>query len=66
MQEAPQVGWDPSINYHLPLAAKLFVLYLLVVVAISLVKYAGLLRQFWSFTHGSLQGSRSEIESRQA
>ena len=67
MQEAPQVGWDPiSINYHLPWAAKIFVLYLLVVVAISLVKYAGLLRQFWSFTHGSLQGSRSENESRQA
>jgi nitrate reductase gamma subunit len=67
MQEAPQVGWDPiSINYHLPWAAKIFVLYLLVVIAISLVKYAGLLRQFWSFTRGSIQGSRSESESQYA
>jgi hypothetical protein len=65
MQEAPQIGWDPiSINYQPPWASKLFVLYLLVVVAISLVKYAGLLRQFWSLTSGSLQESRSENESR--
>jgi hypothetical protein len=67
MQEAPQIGWDPiSINYQLPWASKLFVMYLLVVVTISLLKSAGLLHQFWFLTRSSLRGSRSENESRRA
>jgi hypothetical protein len=47
MQEA-QVGWDPiSVNHQLPLEAKLFVLYLVLVIAISFVKSVSLLRQLW-------------------
>ncbi len=67
MQETPQIGWDPiSINHHLPWASKLFVLYLLVVVAISLFKSARLLPQLWSFTRGSPRVSGSENESQYA
>jgi hypothetical protein len=67
VQEAPQIGWDPiSVNYQLPWAAKIFILYLLVVVTISLVKSVALLHQFWSFTHSSVGESRTENESRRA
>ena len=63
MQPTPQVGWDPiSINHHLPLASKLLILYLLVVVALSLVKSAGVLRMLWSLTRESRQPPRSGDE----
>ncbi len=63
MQEAPQVGWDPiSINYQLPWASKLFVMYLLVVVTISLLKSEA--HQFWFLTRSSmLRRLQSENES---
>ena len=48
MQQA-QVGWDPiSINHHLPWESRLFILYLLLVLCISLVKLGSLVRQLWS------------------
>ena len=54
MQEGPQIGWDPiSINYHLPWASRLLVLYLLVVVTVSLAKSAGVLRTLWPSKHFS-------------
>jgi hypothetical protein len=42
-----------SVNYHLPWASKLLILYLLVVSAISLVKSAAVLRLLWSLPRGS-------------
>jgi hypothetical protein len=59
MQPPPQVGWDPiSINSHLPWASKLLILYLLVVVVLSLVKSASVLRMLWSFSRFSRQQPR--------
>ena len=55
MQETGQVGWDPiSVNHQLPLAAKLLILYLLVVGAISIVKSAAVLRLLWSLSRDPL------------
>lgn len=63
MQEVSQVGWDPvSINYHLPWASKLLILYLLVVSAISLVKSAAVLRLLRSLPRGSRRVPRIEDE----
>jgi hypothetical protein len=63
MQETPQVGWDPiSINYHLPLASKLLILYLGVVVTVSLMKSVSVLRMLWSFTLDSGRTTSSEDE----
>jgi hypothetical protein len=59
MQQTPQVGWDPiSINYRPPLALKLLVLYLLVIVVLSLVKSASVLRMVWCLTRDSRQRPR--------
>ena len=60
MQQIPQVGWDRiAIDYRPPLALKLLVLYLLVVVLLSLVKSAGVLRMLWSLTrHSRTRDSR--------
>jgi hypothetical protein len=63
MQEAPQVGWDPiAINYRPPWASRLFLLYLLLVVAISLVKSASVLRDFrrgsWEICSARIQSMR--------
>ena len=67
MQEGPQIGWDPiSINYHLPLASRLLILYLLVVVTVSLVKSASVLRTLWPSKHCSLRPSSAENEFAQA
>jgi hypothetical protein len=50
MQQA-QVGWDPiSINHHLPWESRLFILYLLLVLCISLVESGSLVRQLWSLS----------------
>jgi predicted DCC family thiol-disulfide oxidoreductase YuxK len=63
MQEVSQVGWDPvSINYHLPWASKLLILYLLVVSAILLVKSAAVLRLLRSLPRGSRRVPRIEDE----
>jgi len=66
MQEAPpvgSVGWDPiSVNYHLPWASKLLILYLLVVAVISLVKSAGIVRLLWSLSPDSARAPRVETE----
>ena len=59
MQQTPQIGWDPiSFNYRPPLASKLLVQYLLVVVVLSLVKSASVLRILWSFSRDSRQPPR--------
>jgi hypothetical protein len=61
MQETPQVGWDPiAINHQLPWASKLFLLYLLLVVAISFVKSASVLRDF---RRGSWETCSARIQS---
>jgi hypothetical protein len=63
MQQTPQVGWDPiAIDYRPPLALKLLVLYLLVVVVLSLVKSASVLRMLWSLTRNSRQRPRMGYE----
>jgi len=63
MQEGPPIGLDPlSINYQLPWASRLLILYLLVVVTVSLVKSASVLRTLWLSKHGSLQQSNTEDE----
>ena len=63
MQEGSQIGWDPiSINYHLPWGSRLFILYLLVVVTVSLVKSSSVLRTFWLSKRGSLRPSTFEDE----
>ena len=67
MQEGSQVGWDPiSINYHLPWASRLLILYLLVVVTVSLVKSSSVLRTLWLSRRGSLRPSSPEREFVQA
>ena len=67
MQEATQIGWDPiSSNHQLPWAAKIFVLYLLVVVTTSLVNSVALLRQLWFLTRSSVQAPRSENDFQRA
>jgi hypothetical protein len=61
MQEGPPVGWDPvAINYHLPLASKLLILYLLTVVMISVVKSASVLCMLWSSRQGSVLSQTSD------
>ena len=63
MQQTPQVGWDPiSVNYQPPLAYKLLILYLLVVVVLFLVKSASVLRMLWSFARDSRRGQRMGTE----
>ena len=63
MQEGPPLGLDPlSINYQLPWTSRLLILYLLVVVTVSLVKSASVLRTLWLSKHGSLQESSTEDE----
>ena len=63
MQQGAQIGWDPeSVNPHLPLAAKLLVLYLVAVVTVSLVKSASVLRMLWSFRRGSVRTTSSGDE----
>jgi hypothetical protein len=58
MQDAPQVGWD--IDVQLPWPHRLFVLYVFVVVAISAVKSASVLRQLLPFTGSSLRAPKSD------
>jgi hypothetical protein len=58
MQDAPQVGWD--IDVQLPWPHRLFVLYVFVVVAISAVKSASVLRQLLPFTGSSLRTQKSD------
>jgi hypothetical protein len=63
MQEGAQVGWDPiSINYQPPWASKLLILYLLMVVTISVVKSASVLRILWYSRRGSLLSPSSDDE----
>jgi hypothetical protein len=60
MQQHPEVGWDPiSINHHLPWESRLFLLYLLVVGAISLGKSVSLVRHLW-WGNADVQSSRWE------
>jgi hypothetical protein len=49
MQEG-EVGWDPiSISYHPPVALRLFVFYVLIVLLVSLVKSLRLSSHLWLF-----------------
>ena len=67
MQEDTQIGWDPiSINYHLPWGSRLFILYLLAVVIVSVVKSISVLRTLWFSKRGSLGQSGPEEEFVQA
>jgi hypothetical protein len=49
MQEQP-IGWDPMYEVRLPWESKLFLLYLLLVLAVSLVRSFSLVRQLWWFS----------------
>lgn len=61
MQEGTQIGWDPiSINYHLPWGSRLFILYLMLVVTVSVVKSSSVLRTLWFSKRGSLRPSSPE------
>src|SRR5277367_3918537 len=63
MQQTPPIGWDPiSINSTPPWEFKFFVLYLLVVVTLSLVKFVSLGRQLWSFRRSSMPKSCGDGE----
>lgn len=63
MQEGAPMAVDPiSINYPLPWESRLFILYLLVIVTVSLVKSASVLRTLWLSKHGSLQQSSTDDE----
>jgi hypothetical protein len=53
------IVWDPIYEARLPLGSRLFLLYLLVVAAMSLVRSVRLAGQVWCFTRGSV--SKSEI-----
>lgn len=58
MQE--RVRWEPvtDVGYHLGWIPKLFLVYLLTVVLMSLVKSVGVMRQLWSFTRDSIESDR--------
>jgi hypothetical protein len=46
--QEPSVGWDPIIiDRHMPWQNKLFVLYLLLVLGISIIRSVGMARQLW-------------------
>ena len=63
MQEGMPMGVDPlSISYQLPWEARLFILYLLVIVTMSLVKSARVVHILWLSKRGSLQKSSTEDE----
>lgn len=63
MQESLQIGWDPmSVDYHMPWASKLLILYLLVVVTAALVKSVSMLRILWFSRRGPLRLPRTEHE----
>jgi hypothetical protein len=48
MQQSGQVAWDPaSIDKWTPWESKLLILYLVIVLGISVVKIAKLVRYFW-------------------
>jgi hypothetical protein len=56
MQDASQVQWDPIvIDYHLPWESRLLILYLVVVVAMALMKSASILRTLYFSKRGPLQ-----------
>ena len=61
MQVAPQVGWD-NIDVIVPWPHRLFVLYMVVVFAISAVKSASVLRQLLPFRGSSLRASKSDTD----
>ena len=49
MRQLADVGWDPiSVNHQLPLLSKLFVLYLIILTALTLVRSAVLIRDLRS------------------
>jgi len=63
IQEAQPIGLDPlSIDYQMPWASRLLILYLLAVVTVSLVKSASVLRTLWLSKDGSLLQSSTEDE----
>jgi hypothetical protein len=63
MQEGPSMGLDPlSIDHQLPWESRLLILYLFVVITVSLVKSAGVLRTLWLSKRNSLQLSGTEDE----
>ena len=63
MQAGPPMLLDPlSVDYQMPWESRLLVLYLLVVVTVSLVKSASVLRTLWLSKHGSLHQSSTEDE----
>jgi hypothetical protein len=61
MQEG-SVGWDPiSVDHQLPWQSKLFLLYLLIMIVMSILRLGGLIRQLWwpradSSKHSSAAG----------
>jgi hypothetical protein len=58
-KEGPQ--WDPiSINYHLPWASRLLIIYLLAVIIIALVKSASILRALNFLKWRSLRQSHAD------
>jgi hypothetical protein len=63
MQEGTPMVVDPlSISYQMPWEARLFILYLLVIVTMSLVKSARVVHVLWLSKRGSLQKSSTEGE----
>jgi hypothetical protein len=63
MQEGPPMDTDPlSVDYQMPWESRLLILYLLVVVTMSLVKFAIMLRPLWLSKRGSLHQSSTEDE----
>jgi len=63
MQEGPPMAVDPlSINYQLPWESRLLILYLLVVITVSFVKSASVLRALWLSRYGPLRQSSTESE----
>ena len=63
MQEGTPMGLDPlSISYQMPWEARLFILYLLVIVTTSLVKSARVVHILWLSKRSSLKKSSTEGE----
>jgi hypothetical protein len=61
MQEGSAMGFDPlSVDRQMPWESRLFILYLLVVVTVSIAKSVGVVRALWLSKHASLQQTSIE------
>lgn len=66
MQGEGAVGWDPiSVNHHLSWQGKLFILYLLLSLLVSIVRSGSLVRQLWFGPSGRRADAESTLDQQE-